>query len=54
MNISANDLKPGDFVSLDQYLSSVLGRLLHTKGKEPTKDKYCGGSLLYDHLSTVI
>ena len=51
MDIRENNLKPGNCVSVDQYLSSITGRLLHTKGKEPTKDKYNGGSLFYDHSS---
>jgi hypothetical protein len=38
-------------VSIDQYISAALGRLLTSKGKEPKKDKYCGGTLFVNHAS---
>jgi hypothetical protein len=44
-------LKPGDMVSIDQYISAAPGRLLKSKGKELKKDKYCGGTLFVDHES---
>ena len=49
--IRAEDLKPGDCVSVDQYESLVQGRRLETKGRERFKHKYCGGTLFYDHAS---
>ncbi len=49
--ISAGDLKPGDCVSMDQYQSTVRGRLPHTKGLEPEDSQYCGGTIFCDHAS---
>jgi len=49
--IRAGDLTPGAGVSIDQYQSSVRGRLPHTQGKEPPDKKYTGGSIYYDHSS---
>jgi hypothetical protein len=51
MAVRRGDLKPGDCVSLDQYESSYLGRLPHTKGKEKLDDKYIGGTIGVDHAS---
>lgn len=50
-SIRADDLKPGDAVSVDQYESSVRGRRLETKGRERSEHKFCGGTLFYDHAS---
>ena len=50
-SIRAEDLEPGDCVSVDQYESSVRGRRLETKGRERWDYKYCGGTLFYDHAS---
>ena len=49
--IRAEDLKPGDCVSVNQYKSSVRGRRYETKGHERKEQKYCGGTLFYDHAS---
>ena len=49
--IRAEDLKPGDCVSVDQCESSVRGRRLESKGREKWDYKYCGGTLFYDHAS---
>jgi hypothetical protein len=49
--IRAEDLKPGDCVSVDQYESSVRGRRPETKGREKFERKCCGGALYYDHAS---
>ena len=54
MKIRAGDLKPGDRVSLDQYVCKTPGRLPHTFGKEHVKDWYNGGTLAYDHASQLI
>ena len=35
-------------------MSSIHGRLPHTKGKEPESKKFIGGTLFYDHASTHI
>lgn len=45
------DLKPGDKVSVDQYISAVPGRLAHTFGGEKTSKQYVGGTLFVDHAS---
>jgi transposase InsO family protein len=45
------DLKPGDHVSLDQYVSSVPGRLAHTYGKEKKLDKLTGGTIFVDNTT---
>ena len=41
MAIRRNNLKPGDLVSGDQWISSQPGRLSHTFGKEADDDRYC-------------
>jgi hypothetical protein len=46
-----DDLKPGDRVSLDQYVLSVPGRLAHTYGKEKKRDKLTGGTIFVDHAT---
>jgi hypothetical protein len=48
------DLKPGDCVSLDQYVSALPGRLLKGYGKEKKKEKYSGGTLFVDHASSLM
>ena len=52
--LSSGKLQPGDRVSLDQYQSSVRGRRYETAGKEHDKDRYCGGTIFYDHASGLI
>ncbi len=47
-------LQPGAMVSIDQYVSTLPGHLPKTKGKEPKKDKYNGGTLFVDHATTYI
>jgi hypothetical protein len=54
MAVQRGDLKPGNCVSLNQYESSYLGRLPHTKGKEELGEKYVGGTIGLDHTSGVI
>ena len=44
-------LQPGARVFLDQYVSSVKGRLPHTKGKESDNDRYSGGLIAVDSAS---
>ena len=51
MDIRQGDLKPGQCVSIDQYMSALPGRLPHTKGKEKKKDQYNGGTLFVDHAT---
>jgi hypothetical protein len=54
MQIRSGDLRPGECVSMDQYVSSVPGRLPHTMGKEAPKLKYHGGTIFVDHASSFI
>jgi hypothetical protein len=44
-------LKPGDRVSLDQYVSSIPGPLEHMYGKEKKRDKLTGGTIFVDHAT---
>jgi hypothetical protein len=48
------DLKPGDCVSLDQYMSALPGRFLKGYGKEKKMEKYSGGTLFVDHASSLM
>ena len=52
--IRAEDLKPGDCVSADQYESAVQGRRRETAGKERESKKFVGGTLFCDHASKYI
>jgi hypothetical protein len=54
IRIREGDLQAGDCVSVDQYVSSVPGRLPNTMGKEPSKLKYHGGTIFVDHASSFI
>ena len=54
MSLKVDHLLPGQAVSMDQYQSSVRGRLEHTFGKEKEDDKYYGGTIFVDHASTKI
>ena len=44
-------LLPGQMVSADHYISRVLGRLYHTKGKSDPYDMLSGGCVFIDHAS---
>jgi hypothetical protein len=52
--LRTGDLIPGDKVSIDQYISALPGRLPNTKGKEPKKDRYHGGTIFVDHASQYV
>ena len=52
MSLKVDHLLPGQVVSMDQYQSSIRGRLEHTYGKEKDDDKYTGGTIFVDHAST--
>ena len=54
MAIRANDLQPGDKVSIDSYVSYAPGRLPQTYGKEPPTNQYSGGTIFYDHATAAI
>ncbi|CAJ1952569.1 unnamed protein product [Cylindrotheca closterium] len=49
--LMVDNLKPGDRVSVDQYILAVPGRLAHTFGGEKTSKQYVGGTLFVDHAS---
>lgn len=49
--LSSNITIPGQRVSMDQYLSTVPGRLPNTQGKEKKEHKYCGGTIFIDHAT---
>ena len=51
MALSRNHLQPGDAVSVDQYIVSQRGRLLHTFGREAPGSSYSGGTIYVDHAS---
>jgi hypothetical protein len=52
--LSDNITNPGQRVSVDLYVSSTKGRLLHTFGKEKYDDQYSGGAIFVDHASKFI
>jgi hypothetical protein len=52
--LSANTLSPGDLVYVDQYESSIRGRLQHTYGKEKQSSMYCGGTIFVDVASGTV
>lgn len=52
--LSRDHLRPGQLISVDQFESSVRGRLLTSKGKEKQADRYKGGTVFYDHASGYI
>ena len=52
--LKTNHLRPGDCVSLDQYQSSIPGRLEHTYGKEMKDERYTGGTNFVDHASSLM
>jgi hypothetical protein len=53
-HLSQGDLTPGQWVSMDQYMSALHGRLPHAKGKEPKSKKYAGGTIFHDHATQLI
>ena len=54
MSLKVDQVHPGQAVSMDQYQSTIRGRLPHTFGKEKDDDKYTGGTIFVDHASTKI
>ena len=53
-HITQNDLVPGIRISIDQYESSVRGRLSTSRGKESFGTKYAGGTIFCDHASGLV
>ncbi len=52
--LSTNDLNPGANVSVDHYESHVRGHLLSTRGREPERTQYSGGTIFVDHPSGLV
>lgn len=50
-SLKAMNLKPGDMISTDQYVSKELGRLSHTRGKESDHERFVGGTIFVDEAS---
>jgi len=53
-SLKAGQLAPGDRVFCDQLESRVRGRLLHTAGREPDKDRFHGSTAFCDAASGLI
>jgi hypothetical protein len=50
-----NNLKPGDKVSIDQYMTATHEWCVHnTKGKEAKSQQYVGSKIFVDHAMTLI
>eukprot|EP00536_Pseudo-nitzschia_multiseries_P017932 jgi/Psemu1/53242/gm1.53242_g len=54
MLINNQELSPGARVSSDQYMSTTLGHLAHTLGKESKQHQRMGGTVFVDHSSNYI
>jgi len=52
--LSWNQLVPGQKIFVDQYESSVRGRLSTSCGLEQPSQMYCGGTLFYNAASQLI
>jgi len=53
MAIRANDLLPGERISMDHYECSLKGRL-YTGRKGPQSQQFCGGAIFVDHATGLI
>ena len=53
-NLKKDKLSPGQTVFCDQLESRVRGRLLHTAGREPESEKFCGTTVFCDAASGYI
>ena len=52
--LSINSLQPGDWISCDKYMSTILGRLPHTLGKKDKLRQLVGGTMFIDHATNFI
>jgi len=52
--LSQTILCPGEWIFIDQYESSVRGRLLTTPGLESPLQQYCGSTLFFNVASQFI
>ena len=53
-SLKTERLFPGDLVSVDHFIYSEKGRLIHTYGKEAPDEKFSGGCIFVDHASGYI
>ena len=53
-SLKVDQLEPGQRIFSDQLESRVRGRLLHTAGREPASDKFCGSTVFCDAASNLI
>ena len=52
--LSANQYQPGDFVSMDQFVSGTPGRLFTGYGREAQHNRFQGGTIFNDAASGAI
>ena len=52
--LAAEQYKPGDFVSIDPYISKTPGRLPTGYGREGPDSRYHGGTIFNDAASGII
>ena len=52
--LSANKYAPGDFVSMDQFVSQTTGRLPTGYGRERPENRYHGGTIFNDAATGII
>ena len=52
--LKADNLLPGQRVSVDHFICSTRGRLHTSAGKTRKEDMYCGGCILVDHATGFI
>jgi len=52
--LKSEQLEPGDRIFTDQLESRIKGRRLHTAGREPEHDRFCGSSVFCDAASGMI
>ena len=53
-SLKQGKLNPGQTIYMDQLESRVRGRLFHTAGREPDRDKFCGTTVFCDGASGYI
>ncbi len=52
--LAANNYRPGDFVSMDQYVCTTPGRLYMGFGREADHNRFHGGTIFNDATSGAI
>jgi len=53
-SLKTGQLIPGSRVFCDQLESRIKGRLFHTAGREPDRDRFCGATIFCDAASGCI